>query len=299
MKFQTLSLVTGTAACNASCPFCVSKMTYFNDGLDNKAGPINLRNFSKTLKLAEIGNVSTVIFTGKGEPFLYPKQLIEYLAFMRKNNYNFPFMEIQTNGELLTHPTIGKVDVDDLLNSMYDLGVTSILVSNVGPDMELNRRIYYPRNDAMYNMQKLVDRVQKVGINVRLTTVGIKGGVDTVEQLDKLVEWGKFLGVKQLTWRPVNKPDASHNLNDAVSCWVKDNHIGFCDVEAIVKHVINNGSLIYKLVHGAAVYDYKDMNLCLTNSLTHDPDGEVVRQLIFYPDGSLYTDWAKKGSVLL
>ena len=298
MKFQTLSLVTGTAACNASCPFCVSKMTYA-DNIDIKEVPINFRNFEKTLRLAQIGNVSTVIFTGKGEPFLYPQQLVDYLEFMQNNNYSFPFMEIQTNGELLTRDNIGDWNVDELLGHLYNLGVTSILVSNVGPDAELNHQIYYPRKSAMYDMQHLVDKVQKFGINVRLTTVGIKGGVDSVAELDKLVEWAKFLNVKQLTWRPVNEPGTNYNLNDGVSCWVKSNHISTLGVEEIVDHVVHNGSLIYKLVHGAAVYDYKGMNLCLTNSLTQDPAGEVVRQLIFYPDGSLYTDWAKKGSVLL
>jgi MoaA/NifB/PqqE/SkfB family radical SAM enzyme len=296
MKFQTLSVVTGTQICNASCPFCVSKMTSL-EYVERTTTPINYRNFRKTLKLAEIGGVSTVIMTGKGEPFLYPSQILDYLYSMKDSN--FPFIEIQTNGELLTKEKIGVSNVDDLLKEMYDRGVTSILLSNVGPDPELNRQIYFPSKKAYYNMGKLVDRIQKAGINVRLTTIGIKGGVDSVENLDQLVEWAKFLGVKQLTWRPVNEPGEGNTSDGDVTAWVKQHYIDPETTRLIHQHVSLKGTMLYKLVHGAAVYDYKGMNLCLTNCLTRDPNEDTIRQLIFFPDGGLYTDWAMKGSVLL
>jgi MoaA/NifB/PqqE/SkfB family radical SAM enzyme len=296
MKFQTLSVVAGTQACNASCPFCVSKMTSL-DYVSKKPEPINFRNFHKTLKLAQLGNVSTVIMTGKGEPFLFPQQLNDYLMAMYE--FNFPFIEIQTNGELLTHGAIGEYDVEKVLNKMYMLGVTSILISNVGPDAELNRKIYFPKRKDPMDMQYLVNTIQKHGINVRLTTIGIKGGVDTVTKLNELVQWAQFLGVNQLTWRPVNEPGASDTHDNSVSEWVHKNFVSNDDIADIQSAVRHDGTLLYKLVHGAAVYDYKGMNLCLTNCLTLDPNEETIRQLIFYPDGSLYTDWAKKGSRLL
>jgi hypothetical protein len=53
------------------------------------------------------------------------------------------------------------------------------------------------------------------------------------------------------------------------------------------------------LVHGAAVYDLLGMNICLTHSLTRNPDEDTIRQLIFFPRGDLFTDWELRGSVLL
>ena len=297
MKFQTLSIVAGTQACNANCPFCVSKMTSL-EYVKKQPEPINHRNLRKTLKLAQLANVSTVIMTGKGEPFLFPRQIIEYLEAMEP--YNFPFIEIQTNGERLLHDDI--IDgwkTDMYLAELYNSGVTTILLSNVGPNAELNKQIYFPRRKEPMDMQRLVNRIQTAGINVRLTTIGIKGGVDTVEKLEELVQWAQFLGVKQLTWRPVNEPGDEDTHDSDVSKWVKENFVHGLDVTYIRDTVKKDGTLLYKLVHGAAVYDYKGMNLCLTNCLTLDPNEETIRQLIFYPDGSLYTDWAKKGSVLL
>lgn len=297
MKFQTLSIVTGTQACNANCPFCVSKMTSL-EYVKKQPEPINHRNFSKTLKLAQLGNVSTVIMTGKGEPFLFPRQIIEYLEAMEP--YNFPFIEIQTNGErLLRDEIIDGWNTDSFLAELYNSGVTTILLSNVGPNAELNRQIYFPKKKEPMDTQRLIDRIQKAGINVRLTTIGILNGVDRIGKLDELIEWAKFLGVKQVTWRPVNETSDEDSHSTDTSAWVRANAIGKMLTAEINQHVSLNGTLLYKLVHGAAVYDYKGMNLCLTNCLTLDPTEETIRQLIFYPDGSLYTDWAKKGSVLL
>jgi MoaA/NifB/PqqE/SkfB family radical SAM enzyme len=298
MKFQTLSIVTGTAACQAACPFCVSKLT--GDGVTWKQPKeINYRNLHKALNLAQLGNVSTVIMTGKGEPFLFPRQIIEYLDAME--SYKFPFIEIQSNGELLLNDSIIRDttwDTDSYLKELYKLGVTTILISNVGPDAELNRKIYFPKRKTPMDMQKLVKRIQAQGINVRLTTIGIKDGVDTPEKLEELVQWASFLGANQLTWRPVNAPEYN-SKNDDVLKWVNDNYINSDKRREIIESVQNIGTLLYKLVHGAAVYDYKGMNLCMTNSLTSDITDETIRQLIFYPDGSLHTDWTNKGSRLL
>jgi len=71
MKIQTFSIVAGTLACNARCPFCISKMTVEN-GMTLKEPKVNWRNFHKACMLAERSAVSTVMITGKGEPTLFP-----------------------------------------------------------------------------------------------------------------------------------------------------------------------------------------------------------------------------------
>lgn len=58
MKIQTMSVVVGTKACNAKCPFCVSRMT----GMDvlPKTQDINNRNLDKATALAKLGEVTSV-----------------------------------------------------------------------------------------------------------------------------------------------------------------------------------------------------------------------------------------------
>ncbi len=302
MKFQTLSVVVGNAACNARCPFCVSKMT----GLEQVSGrpALNVRNMRKAIALAKTGGVTTVIITGKGEPLLYPAEVLE-VAYKCQD---FPFVELQTNGRVfqdemirrdsndtllkaycLEHKT--EVTVDKYLGGLYNAGVTSILLSNVGPDQELNRSIYFP-GDETYNIEKIVEKIQSKGLMVRLTTVGIKGGVDSPEKIIELIDFAKRLGVKQITWRPVA---ASGNGKQAQ--WANENRIE-CP-EGVVAQIRNEGTLIYRLMHGAAVYDFNGINICISDCLTRGETAEDIRQLIVYPDGSLYTDWELKGSILL
>ena len=76
MKFQTMSLVAGTPACQAKCPFCVSKMTVPQDKTLGSTN-INGRNLKKGLLFAERSGVTTVLITGKGEPTLYPLDISE------------------------------------------------------------------------------------------------------------------------------------------------------------------------------------------------------------------------------
>ena len=66
MHFQTFSIVVGTRACNASCPFCISKQT----GLFGTPIKVNWRNFHIACNLAQKANTTTVLLTGKGEPTL-------------------------------------------------------------------------------------------------------------------------------------------------------------------------------------------------------------------------------------
>lgn len=295
MKFQTLSLVAGTQACNAKCPFCVSRMTGM-DYVDTTPTPINERNLNKALRLAEIGDVTTVIITGKGEPMLFIDQITKYMWEL--NKYNFPFIELQTNGSILEMDVFKDKNIDTTLEYWATCGLTTILISNVGYDEQLNNKIYFPHKKSWLDIKKVVNRIHKHGINVRLTTVGINGGIDAPNEIYTLIKWADTLGVKQLTWRPVNKPVDKGSDSDVYK-WVVDNGLTKEQVNDILIYVKTNGTLLYNLVHGAAVYDLHEKNFCLTNCLTNDPNEDTVRQLIYYPDGSLYTDWQYKGSVLL
>lgn len=286
LKFQTISLVAGTRICNASCPFCVSKMTGMRQ-VGKQAEPINERNLLKAIQLCKSGGVTSVLITGKGEPTLYPEHIHEYLRFA---GYQFPFIELQTNGSMMD---------SNQLRRWADAGLTTVMISNCGINPGFNREIYFPKGKWI-DLPRVVDMCHEAGLIIRYTTVGVRDGVDSIYELAKLMDYTKKLGIEQVSWRPVAKPDSTADA--AATKWVYENGIAFKDVYEIVEHVAEAGTLLYSLVHGAAVYDYNGQNLCLTNCLTKDaehPNEETLRQLIFFPDGSLYTDWQLKGSRLL
>lgn len=295
MKFQTISLVTGTKICNAACPFCVSKMTGMRE-LKQRPETINTLNLRKALKMAELGGVTTAILTGKGEPTLYPEQIEQYLQEFHKG-FQIPLIELQTNGWFFTQEKFGKWEVDHLLERWADFGLTTIMVSNCGYDPELNRQIYFPKQKEYLDLEKVVQRAHKHGLAVRLTTVGIKGGIDSPTELQKLMEFAQMIEADQVSWRPVNKPDASED--DGTFAWTDKHGLSHIEAMAVYDHVRQVGTPLLKLVHNAIVYDYKGQNLCMTSCLTHDADEETLRQLIFYPNGKLTYDWQYKGAVIL
>ena len=86
MKIQTYTVLVGSKACNASCPYCVSKMTP-EQGVSKRLPKPNWRNFDIGCKFAKDSGVSTVLFTGKGEATLFPDQITEFLDHLQPYNF--------------------------------------------------------------------------------------------------------------------------------------------------------------------------------------------------------------------
>ena len=151
MKVRTFSVVAGTTACNAKCPFCVAKMTPLQ-GMNRRA-MINNRNLKIACRLAEKADVTTALITGKGEPTLYPDMISSYLVQLSQH---FPLLELQTNGLILANP---KSDLH--LKQWYELGLTTISLSVVHYDDK--------RNDEVYTAGKgyinLVELINKLPLN--------------------------------------------------------------------------------------------------------------------------------------
>lgn len=283
MKIQTFTVVAGTEACNARCPFCVSKMTQ----PQCMAAPdeVNWRNFDVACKFALMNNVSTVLITGKGEPTLHPELLSEYIA--RSSQAGFPFIELQTNGK-----TIEK-DVENIYH-WYDLGLTTVALSVVHYNQERNAEIYGGNH---YDLGKTIEKLHGAGLSVRLCVMLVKGYIDTPQEIDKLIHFSQAYGVEQLSVRPIATPTRS--FNKEAKQWTEQHSPAKEDVNRIIRHVQMKGDKIMSLPHGASVYDVKGQNLCLTDCLTIQPETDEIRQLIFFPDGHLKYDWTFKGATLL
>jgi molybdenum cofactor biosynthesis enzyme MoaA len=309
----TMSILVGSAACNARCPFCVSAMTPAN-GVTPKYEPINYKNWNQACTLAERSGVTTILLTGKGEPTLFPAQISEVLR--RLHQYQFPIIEMQTNGIPIhdgiasmipyepdatktTRRPPGKV-YDDDLQDWFNLGMRTIAISNVGIDPELNRKIYLPYKGKYIDLAATIARIHSFGFSVRLATVMIKGGVDSVDAVEKLVQFAKEHKVEQLSLRPVTKPgEASSDEGKVILGWVDQNYVTETQVLRIKDYVEKTGHRLMELPHGAVVYDLHGQNICLTNCLTTNTDPNSIRQLIYFNDGHLRYSWEYPGAIIL
>jgi molybdenum cofactor biosynthesis enzyme MoaA len=289
MKIQTMSVVVGGSACNAKCPYCVSKTTGF-DHVTKSEPQINFRNFKVACQLAENCGVQTVLLTGKGEPTLYPKSIIFYLTELE--GYRFPFKELQTNGIILDENR-----GNTYLESWRDNGLTTICLSMVHYESRLNHIIYEPDTENYMELKRVIEKIHSKGLMVRLSCILLDGYIDNYEKLESLINYCKVNGVKQLTVRPMTSPKNSEDSKTGK--WIEQHHLKGFSLNNMKIMLEKNGTPLLNLAHGATVYDVNGQNICWANCLTESTNTEDIRQIIFYPDGTISYSWQYKGAVLL
>ncbi len=296
-KVQTLSVLAGTEACNARCPFCISKMTPNNE-LGIKEPPIVWERFWNALEYAAIGNANTFMITGKGEPTLFPDHVTAFLAtalaFEKKTGFRFQKKELQSNGiRIEQKPEF----YEPYLAAWKHLGLTTYIVSFVGYDAKLNQEVYIPYERSYIDLRSLVSRLHKYGLGVRLSCIMFAGGIDSAEKFKHLIEFVQSTGADELTARPVNRPERSRNLS--VSQWVLGHEISAEQLTEISLYLNSVGMVKNRYAFGATIYEVNGQNVCLTNSLTKDSNpAEQMRQLIFHLNGDIATDWTEDAGYL-
>lgn len=292
MQIQTLSIVAGSIACNARCPFCIAKMTP-DGGVNNKLPDINVRNFKKVLNLAEKGNCTTALITSKGEPTLFPSQVSKYLFYIREWG-NIPIVEMQTNGIKLL-----EENYNEHLETWYDAGLNTIALSISGVNANLNQRIYTPYKKEYIDLEKLVEKLHNFGFSIRLTTTLLGRNLvpDLVSHVEDVISFAKRTGCEQIKLTPVTKPN--ENDSGQEDQWVIQNGVGKYELKQLQLHIEQNATLLRKLMWGGNVYDYKGQNVAYYPCLTRNENAtDEIRSLIFFPDGHVRTDWAYEGSIL-
>ncbi len=291
MQINNLSVIVGTSACNASCPYCISKMTGIKQ-IGVREQPIHWRNFRKACRLAQIRGVDTVMLTGKGEPTLFAHQIDAYLKELEP--FNFPFIEVQTNG---MHIARSWSMLEPKLAQWYTSGMTTISISVVHYEAKKNQEIYCPKQEYP-DTKTLIDHLHSLGFMVRFSCTMLKGYVDSVAEVKKMIAWTKELGVEQLTLRPV-VATSTKSENEEVYKYTKAHLLTLSQKKAVGKYLLDNGKVLQQSGHGATVFDVAGQNVSFSNALTIDDRGEYIRQLIFCADGKLTYDWQYEGARLL
>jgi MoaA/NifB/PqqE/SkfB family radical SAM enzyme len=287
--------VVGGSACNAKCPYCVSKLTGCTNGIEvgQKAMDINKRNFNIGCNFAKMSGVSTVLLTGKGEPTLYPDHITRYLEQLEK--WQFPFIELQTNGILLH-------ELQDELKEWYDAGLTTVSLSVADYLSNQNMQIFGDNIQLEAN----IERLHRIGFSVRISCVGVAGMIDTVEKVFAFTKWCKEHEVEQLTWRPATNV-LPHEVGDDpvqrdVYEWIEANGVknsNLIKIQDYFTYTDGTVSKLLELAHGASVFDVDGQNISINSCLTSSTDPDDIRQLIFSSDGHLRYSWTKEGAIIL
>ena len=284
MKYKILSIVTGTEACFAKCPFCVSGCKPTEENL--KEPKVDWNNFETAVRLALNSGVGTAMLTSRGEPLLFPEMITRYLKAINKR---IPIIELQTNGAMIEHKTIVPY-----LRLWKELGLNIISISTHDYREEKNQEIY-----GKYSLESTVNMLHKLGFSVRLTCIAHKQGINSIEEIKSYLDYTRSLGVFQTSIRPLNYEDR----RESAKIWCEENQIDrgmfqrFFDTYPHIKELLKLNKL-------GTVYSYKGQNVFYSNPLnslsaTADKNAEEGRQLIFFPDGRLMYEWEEDAARIL
>lgn len=288
MKFKLFSVVVGSEACIAKCPFCVSCETPNSENLI--PFNINERNLKIAANLANRSDIDTVMLTSRGEPTLFPDQITRYLEILKE--FNFPFIELQTNGILLI-----KDEYFDYLKKWYDLGLTTITISTISEKYEINKNNYAP-NSKYINLDELIKKLHNVGYSLRLTCVCCKDTMDTPQKVQDYINYAKSHKVEQVTLRPVN----DEYRRESAKKWIEKNKLTNEQKIEIKGYLEKNGTRLLELDRIGTIYDVNGQNVCWSVPLTkytRDTNPDNARQLIYFPDGHIRYEWEMDGGILL
>jgi len=295
MKFGTLSLVCGTEACNAKCPFCVSKMTTQEENIKEPSWA----RMDVAARLATMSGATTALITGKGEPTLFPKLVTRYVARVSEI---FPLIELQTNGL-----TLAQEPDNRWLHEWSCRGMTLVCLSIVHFDSNKNAKIM---DHAGFEIWELVDRIHNAGMAVRINCTAMHTGICTKQGIADLIMQCRKFSVEQLTIREVAVPDMMAGDNE-VYVWAKQHKLPALklfpederkyDGTYQIKHCVEElgGQKLLVLPHNAIIYDVDGQNVCVNNCLTDTLNPDEIRQLIYFPDGQLRYDWKYRGSRII
>jgi hypothetical protein len=254
------------------------------------------RNVPKVLSLARTAQVTSVLLTGKGEPFLNYPDVLHFTNLFRE----FP-VEIQTNGIWLAkHGEFSSEQDDTTFQDLYASGLNVIAVSV--DDIRCS------------HVQEIASSAHDYGMLVRVTfnVTNKLFPVGKMGSLKDLVLKCKEWGADQMTLRNITIPN--HTGDTTQNEWIKNN----VNPE-LYKHLIEElkysatGSafiegeqkekpesfLVRTLQYGSKVYDYQGISVsysdyCIQDSSTNDD----IRSLVFMEDGHVYCGWGSKASIL-
>lgn len=273
MKAQNLTISIPNTGCDRDCPYCVSKMT----GYIKKDANRMLRNLPKVLKLANAAQVTSVLFTGKGEPCQNLDTLVCWMGPFKDFH-----MELQTNGTRLD---------DYSLRDLYEVGLDVLAFS-------------FDRLSHFEQFSTVVAYARKLGMVVR-ATLNITDNLPDDLTFQTILDLTKKHGYRQLSLRKITVPNrvklrGQKALN--AKKWISE-HVRKGQYETLVEqipvwNVVRRLSFGTVLV-GAIVYDVDGVAVTYFDYCIQDEHGpDDIRSLIFMEDGHLYTAWNSKASIL-
>lgn len=274
MRAQNLAIsvpTTKAGICDKNCEYCVSRMTGYME--PNRA--LMQKNLPKVKELAHVGQVTSVLLTGKGEPTMSRTDLFWLLEEFK----HLP-TELQTNGLKLSKDIVYLLD-------LAHAGLNTLAVS-------------IDNQQTFVDYEDMFAKAKELGLIIRVT-LNITNKIPSDVPFDIIVATCLSTGVDQLMLRNVVVP-SNVPAETKEAKWIQKN------VDPNVYNRLQkelkvacekDGMMLRRLNFGSVVYDYHGVSVTYSDYCVQDDnDGKDIRSLIFMEDGHCYTSWNSKASII-
>ncbi len=278
MKANNLTISIPYRGCDRNCPYCVSKMTGYIKANEEAFS----ENLEKVRTVANNSGITSLLVTGKGEPFLNTDAIDLLLDVFG----DYPF-EIQTNGlQLLSWHK--KAPNSFLDQSRLTGGINVFAVS-------------LDRLKSLQTCRDMFHCLDQAGAVVRVTMNASSWLKDT--SFETLIDACLEAGVRQFSIRKLTIPHFVENSMredyKKTSQWINNHADGTEYHRLITEFMEGSYEKLRELNFGATIFDVRGVSFthfdyCIQDSNT----GEDIRSLIYQEDGHLYTSWNSRASII-
>lgn len=295
---RTISFLPVAKGCQAKCPFCFSHSSISDD---QKQSLLNTETIDDLCKKAKTKGAERAVITGGGEPMILPFKKVLSMVKTLGDNYNKLIMI--TNGFALSK--CEPPQTLEMLMALETAGLTNLCVSRHGYTEDVNTQIMYLKTDANKITAVLNNNRGKIKkLNVRWVCVLQKGGVDSVENLIKYLDWTVDTGVSEICFKELYVASSHESLyyDKSSNIWSEKHQIPL----NMVIHFLESMSaqIIDRLPWGSPVYvlRWRGVELkiaCYTEpNLFWELSNGVCRSWNVMADGKCYASLEDKKSII-
>ena len=278
MKANNLTISVPYRGCDRNCPYCVSKMTGYITANEEAFSS----NLEKVRTVADNCAVTSLLVTGKGEPFLNTDAIDLLLDVFG----DYPF-EVQTNGHQLL--TWFNQDVESFADRCrLNSGINVFAVS-------LDRFESLERCSDMFHFLDNAGAVVRVTMNASswLKDASFESFIDTCLEAR----------IRQFSIRKLTIP---HFVDDMMredfqktARWIEEHADGKVYDRLIQEFMGGSYEKLRDLNFGASIYDVRGVSFTHFEYCIQDSNsGDNIRSLIYQEDGHLYTSWNSRASII-
>ena len=204
-RIDGISILVGTAQCNANCSQCAGRQHRKN--APRRDGEIDAERMKEVLDYCYAKDCRYITLTGSGEPTLSPRSVTKALEIIKEygqSGKKFEPVNLYTNGIRIG---FDSAFCEEFLPTWKSLGLTSVYVSAYSGDEIKNTEAFgikeYPSFKTIFGW------IKKYGFKLRTSVILKRGYVDNCEKFEGLCKKFFALGVDNISVWPLKNEDDS------------------------------------------------------------------------------------------